>query len=741
MPVADLRKVPGTRVHAKASLITNPAECARICGLVGGKALVKGTVKRAEARKKSDASKASAAYVVADWYIGDRIKEASVFLGGVKVGDPPARTDQLPRNPAQQQQQGGQEEQQQDPPQEQEQEQQQAPPPPPQEQQQQQQQQQEQQQPSPTGNRGIDQHPPGLACSPHGTNWCLDHNGTLQHDVGGAVPFKKWFCTSVTGERLEEASDRQKQHKRLDYLLFMFPPKALRLMVEETNVALMSKGLRPTAAGEMLKFFGLLVLSTRYEFSGRRSLWAAESPFKHKAAPAFGRTGMARQRFDDLFSCIRFGKQPAERPAGMSSSVCRWLLIDGFVELFNEHREKHFSPSDLLAVDESISRWCGQGGGWINHGLPMHIAIDRKPEDGCEIQDACCGRSGIMLRLKVVKSEEDDDHEASPEDANLPHGGQVLKELVMPWAHTDRIVCADSCFASFSAAQALLAVGLRFIGVIKTATRHCPCRALGEQQLGDRGDTCSLLHKNADGRPTVFAFVHVDRDRHCFVCTASSMRPGRPCVRTRWRQVNQEPNADPDRVDVTVQQPVAAELHFSACGMIDRHNRIRQDDLKLERKVGTQTWDKRVGLSIFGVIMADAHLLYSKCTGDAVETKDEFFTFLAEEMIDNDYDGLLQSRATRNRVSESPTTAHVDKRSGVASHLTPAKRRRRDKDGDELKHAAQGKCRICKTRRTTHCCSTCMQDGVPEAKAHCCRGEKCCMLHVRQAHDGVWMQQ
>jgi hypothetical protein len=26
-----------------------------------------------------------------------------------------------------------------------------------------------------------------------------------------------------------------------------------------------------------------------------------------------------------------------------------------------------------------------------NHGLPMYVAMNRKPENGCEIQNAACG--------------------------------------------------------------------------------------------------------------------------------------------------------------------------------------------------------------------------------------------------------------------------------------------------------------------------------------------------------------
>ena len=34
----------------------------------------------------------------------------------------------------------------------------------------------------------------------------------------------------------------------------------------------------------------------------------------------------------------------------------------------------------------------------------MYVAVDRKPENVCEIQDSCDGKSNIMMRLKLVKS-------------------------------------------------------------------------------------------------------------------------------------------------------------------------------------------------------------------------------------------------------------------------------------------------------------------------------------------------
>ena len=66
--------------------------------------------------------------------------------------------------------------------------------------------------------------------------------------------------------------------------------------------------------GELLKFFGVLILITRFEkISGSRaSLWTTTAPSKYIPVVALGKTGMLRQRFDAIFRCIRFGDQLVE---------------------------------------------------------------------------------------------------------------------------------------------------------------------------------------------------------------------------------------------------------------------------------------------------------------------------------------------------------------------------------------------------------------------------------------------
>ena len=70
--------------------------------------------------------------------------------------------------------------------------------------------------------------------------------------------------------------------------------------------------------------------------------------------------------------------------------------------------------------------------------------------------------------------------------------------------------------------------------------------------------------------------------------------------------MNKEENLEPDNVELTIPQPKAAYIYYDVCGKIDQHNRHRQETLKLELKLQTHDWSKRVNLSIIATTMVDA---------------------------------------------------------------------------------------------------------------------------------------
>ena len=555
----------------------------------------------------------------------------------------------------------------------------------------------------------------------HGVRW-MANNTEAKRDQNGHIQKKTWGLQTITGEVLVKGSESGKRMSRLDFFLLMFPPSQLTQCTLLTNIAFRKNKIKEATTGEVLKYFGILILLTKFEFNSRRDLWSNLSNHRYIPAPAMGKTGMPRNRFDEFWQHMTWSSQPESRPDHMKHSQFRWRSVDDFVRRFNDYRAENFIPSEMICVDESISRWYGQGGGWINAGLPHYVAIDRKPENGCEIQDSCCGVSGIMMRLKIVKDEEDySSTDTEEEGAIMLHGVKVLKELIGPWTGSGRLVCADSFFASVQAAEVLVQEGLKFIGVVKTATKMFPLKHLQSIELEKRGDRVGLIRRKEEGDCDLLAFAWMDRERRYFICSGSNMSDGEPNIRHRLRQENEEENAEPDNMTLIIDQPKACELYYNCCAMIDRHNRCRQKDLSLERKLVTRDWSKRINISLLSICIVDSWLAYTGITEDKKEKQKDFYGYLAEELIDNRYDERGGSRE-RLRSNNSPRRKLMNdlgtspliqndgsSRCGLSIHLTPTKRKRIDKKGKISENSFQGRCSLCGSK-TTWCCSKCEDD-------------------------------
>ena len=168
-----------------------------------------------------------------------------------------------------------------------------------------------------------------------------------------------------------------------------------------------------------------------------------------------------------------------------------------------------------------------------------------------------------------------------------------------------------------------------FIGVVKTATRCFPMAYLSRLEMQDQGQHHGLVLRYDDGIANMMDFVCLDRNRQNFIATQNSLQEGLPYIRHLWIQVDQTPNADAERVELSVPQPKAAEVYYSACAKIDGHNRHRQDTLNLEKKVELKTWNKRFNMGLFAMKVVDTWLVFTGCTR-AEEVQKQFYMLLAE---------------------------------------------------------------------------------------------------------------
>ena len=85
--------------------------------------------------------------------------------------------------------------------------------------------------------------------------------------------------------------------------------------------------------------------------------------------------------------------------------------------------------------------------------------------------------------------------------------------------------------------------------------------------------------------------------------------------------------------------PLAVAQYYDVAGIIDRHNRVRQDGLDLEKMIGTHNWALRLGTTILGMIMTDTRHVYNFGRGGR-KTLSPYAMFcrLGEELVDNDFD-------------------------------------------------------------------------------------------------------
>ena len=540
---------------------------------------------------------------------------------------------------------------------------------------------------------------------------------SVTRPMNGVIPVTPWRMTGPLDEIItfgHSPRDMTPYH----FFSWMFPAGHLNDIVNGTNERLTRHGMKGTTAGEVLKFFGILILMSRFEFSDRRSLWARNSPSKFIPLPAMGAI-MTRSRFEDLKRHLSFSGV-GEDAVNVTN---RWNLVSGFVKALNEHFQFHIRPSHAICIDESMSRWYGLGGDWIDVGLPHYVALDRKPESGCELKTAACGKSGMVLNMEITLSAEETREKAY--EGTVGHGTAVTLRLTEPWFHTNRIICGDSYFASVEAAKYLLEKGLKFIGVVKTATREYPMKYLSNQEMQSRGQHISMVSQLDNGQE-LMAVMWLDRERRYFVSSTGTTNLGTPFYRERWRKRNGKTTLESEETDI----PEVCQEYFKTCAAIDEHNRCRQDELKLEKKIEVKDWSWRVNTTLLSIAIVNAWKLYKGARGARESMKpNDFYCALADGLIENNMDSI----ALRQRCPSEDSDDEVV--SQLGAELMVTLRKRMKEDGSVTNAAYQARCKICK-KKTKYICAGCKR--ISGLETYICNrdtGRSCHQEHVRLMHD------
>ena len=104
---------------------------------------------------------------------------------------------------------------------------------------------------------------PEAAATVHDQEWFVNDPAT-RLPVNGNYHFHNWV-----GYMLGRGGDHQNSYSHLEYFLMLFPPEQLQLILQLTNNELAMARKMYTMAGEIVKFFGVMLLVTRFEFGSR----------------------------------------------------------------------------------------------------------------------------------------------------------------------------------------------------------------------------------------------------------------------------------------------------------------------------------------------------------------------------------------------------------------------------------------------------------------------------------------
>ena len=173
---------------------------------------------------------------------------------------------------------------------------------------------------------------PEVAATVHEQEWFVEDPAT-KLPVNGNYHSHNWAVKTRMGYMLGRGGDHQNSYSRLEYFLMLFSPQQLQLILQLTSNELAMARKNYTMAGEIVKFFGVMLLVTRFEFGSQASLWSNVTTNKYILAPSFGLTGMPWKQFDDPWMCIRLSEQPPNRPSDMTSEQYRWRLVDDFIKI------------------------------------------------------------------------------------------------------------------------------------------------------------------------------------------------------------------------------------------------------------------------------------------------------------------------------------------------------------------------------------------------------------------------
>mmetsp|Transcript_24096 Transcript_24096/g.63682 ORF Transcript_24096/g.63682 Transcript_24096/m.63682 type:complete len:165 (-) Transcript_24096:187-681(-) len=161
------------------------------------------------------------------------------------------------------------------------------------------------------------------------------------------------------------------------------------------------------------------------------------------------------------------------------------------------------------------------------------------------------------------------------------------------------------------------------------------------------------------------------------------------------------------------------------------HNRVRQDDIGLEKKFVVRDWATRVNSALLAMTVTNAYPFYrGSVSGDGAMSPGAWIKVLCSEMIFNNWErmGTRSGGGGGSAVRAAPLREFPS--SGVSGRLSPTRKVRKENPNA----AFRKRCVVCSTQRSRFVCSVCRDAGSELFLCHGSTGRDCFNQHLVEIH-------
>ena len=189
----------------------------------------------------------------------------------------------------------------------------------------------------------------------------------------------------------------------------------------------------------------------------------------------------------------------------------------------------------------------------------------------------------------------------------------MMLRLTEPWHGTGRAVIGDSWFGGMKGMKAVLDHGLEGTFCVKTQTSQYPMKYMKEKvDPLERGGSIIMTTDTtvgSDEKMPIYAVGWRDLNSKFFLASHGTSLESTPLTRRREQLHVQDDLYWTVPVETYVPRSVLVSNYFDYMNRVDRHDRLRQDLLGLERVWLTKNWEHRLFATLLGICVVDAYLM------------------------------------------------------------------------------------------------------------------------------------